>query len=69
MRYSHWLDEKLSEAHNPIASKINAEEKEKKEFKKYIQNVKILIEYIYFERTIKAIRPIKETLRLNVDYI
>ena len=69
MRYFHWLDEKLSEAHNPIASIINAEQTEKKELKKYIQNIKILIEYMYFERAIKTIRPIKKTLRLNVDYI
>ena len=31
---SHWLDERLSEAHNPIALIINAERKQKKEFEK-----------------------------------
>ena len=31
LRFSHWLDERLSEAHNPIALIINAEEKQKKE--------------------------------------
>ena len=34
LNFFHWLDEKLSEAHNPIALIINAEGKQKKEFKK-----------------------------------
>ena len=28
LKFSHWLDERLSEAHNPIALIINAEEKQ-----------------------------------------
>ena len=34
LKFSHWLDERLSEAHNPIALMINAEEKQKKELEK-----------------------------------
>ena len=34
MEFSHWLEERLSEAHNPIALTINAEEKQKKELEK-----------------------------------
>ena len=34
MEYSHWLDERLSEAHNLIALIINAEEKQNKELEK-----------------------------------
>ena len=31
--------------------------------------IKIQIEYIHFEMTIKTIRPIKKTLRLYVGYV
>ena len=34
LKFSHWLDERLSEAQNPIALIINAEEKQKKELEK-----------------------------------
>ena len=34
MEFSHWLDERLPEAHNPVALIINAEEKQKKELEK-----------------------------------
>ena len=34
LKRSHWLDERLSEANNPIALIINAEEKQKKELEK-----------------------------------
>ena len=34
LKFSHWLDERLSEAHNPIALIINPEEKQKKELEK-----------------------------------
>ena len=34
LKFSHWLDERLSEAHNPTALIINAEEKQKKELEK-----------------------------------
>ena len=34
LKFSHWLDERLSEAHNLIALIINPEEKQKKELEK-----------------------------------
>ena len=34
LKLSHWIDERLSEAHNPIALIINSEEKQKKELEK-----------------------------------
>ena len=34
LKFSQWLDERLSEAHNPIALIINTEEKQKKELEK-----------------------------------
>ena len=34
LKFFHWLDERLSEAHNPIVLIINAEEKQKKEQEK-----------------------------------
>ena len=34
LKFSHWLDERLSRAHNPIALIINAEEQQKKELEK-----------------------------------
>ena len=59
----------MSEAHNSIALIINAEEKQKKELENHPQNIKILIEYIHFERIIKTIKPIKKALRLYVGYV
>ena len=34
LKFSHWLDESLSEAHNPIALIMNAEEKQRKVLEK-----------------------------------
>ena len=69
LKFSHWLDERLSEAHNAIALIIKLKKNRKKNLKNHPKNIRILIEYIHFERTIKTIRPIKKTLRLYVGYI
>ena len=66
---SHWLDERLSEAHNPIALIINAERKQKKEFEKSASKNKHSNQYIHFERIIKTVRSIRKTLRLYVGCV
>ena len=36
LKFSHWLDERLSEVHNPVALIIHAEEKQKKKIRNII---------------------------------